>query len=36
MQNYQDTFEISKRSFMSAFSVCMTVPLNWSNYCAIG
>ena len=28
MQNFQDTFETRKRSFISAFSVCMTVPLN--------
>ena len=28
MQNFLDTFETSKRSFMSAFSICMTVPLN--------
>ena len=27
MQNFQDTFEIHKRSFISAFSICMTVPL---------
>ena len=28
MQNFQDTFETRKRSFMSAFSICVTVPLN--------
>ena len=28
MQNFQDTFEARKRSFISAFSICMTVPLN--------
>ena len=28
MQNFRDTFETSKQSFMSAFSICMTVPLN--------
>ena len=28
MQNFQDTFEIRKRSFISAFSMCMTLPLN--------
>ena len=28
MQNFQDGFEIRKRSFISAFSICMTVPLN--------
>ena len=27
MQNFQDTFETRERSFMSAFSICMTVPL---------
>ena len=27
MQNFQDTFETRKRSFTSAFSICMTVPL---------
>ena len=24
MQNFQDTFETRKRSFVSAFSICMT------------
>ena len=28
MRNFQDTFETQKRSFISAFSICMTVPLN--------
>ena len=28
MRNFHDTFETSKRSFISAFSICMTVPLN--------
>ena len=36
LQNYEyleceifpDTFETSKRSFISAFSICMTVPLS--------
>ena len=28
MRNFQDTFETRKRSFISAFSICMTVPLN--------
>ena len=28
MQNFQNTFETRKRSFISAFSICMTVPLN--------
>ena len=27
MWNFQDTFETRKQSFISAFSVCMTVPL---------
>ena len=27
MQNFQDTFEIRKRSFISAFSICMNLPL---------
>ena len=26
MQNFQGTFEAPKRSFISAFSICMTVP----------
>ena len=32
MQNFQDTFETRKRSFISAFSICMTVPLTLVNY----
>ena len=28
MRNFHDTFETRKRSFISAFSVCMTVPLS--------
>ena len=28
MRNLQDTFETRKRSFISAFSIGMTVPLN--------
>ena len=27
MRNFQDTFETCKRSFIIAFSICMTVPL---------
>ena len=27
MKNFEDTFETSKRSFISAFSICMTVLL---------
>ena len=29
MRNFQDTFEIRKRLFVSAFSICMTVPLKF-------
>ena len=32
MSNFQDTFETRKRSFISAFSVCVTVPLSMNNY----
>ena len=28
IRNFQDTFEIRKRSFASDFSICMTVPLS--------
>ena len=28
MQNFQGTFETCKQSFISAFLICMTVPLN--------
>ena len=28
MRNFQDNFETRKRSFISAFLICMTVPLN--------
>ena len=35
MRNFQDTFEMRKRSFISAFSICMTVPLiSWHKYFA--
>ena len=27
MRNFHDTFETRKQSFISAFSICMTVPL---------
>ena len=27
MRNFQDAFETRKLSFISAFSICMTVPL---------
>ena len=32
MPNFQDTFETRKRSFISAFSICMTVPLRDDHY----
>ena len=28
MRNFQDTIETRKRSFISVFSICITVPLN--------
>ena len=28
MRNVQDTFETSNRSFINAFSICMTAPLS--------
>ena len=28
MRSFQNTFETFKQSFISAFSICMTVPLN--------
>ena len=31
MQNFQDTFETRKRSFISAFSISMTLPLRNKN-----
>ena len=31
MRNFQDFFEIRKRSFFSVFSVCMTVPISLQN-----
>ena len=30
MQKFQDTFETRKQSFISAFSICVTVPLSIS------
>ena len=30
MRNFRDTFETRKRSFISAFSICMTVPIEQS------
>ena len=32
MQNFLDAFETRKRSFISAISICMTVPLNEEFY----
>ena len=32
MRNFQDTFEKRKRSCVSAFSICMTVPLMFYNF----
>ena len=29
MRNFQGTFETPKQSFISAFSICMTVPLRF-------
>ena len=31
MRNYQDTFETRKGSFISAFLICLTVPLSGFN-----
>ena len=31
MRNFQDTFETRERSFISAFSICITVPLKKSD-----
>ena len=36
MRNFQDTFETRNRSFISAFSICMTVPLNQIRHCLTG
>ena len=36
MGNFQDTFDSSKRSFISAVSICMTVPLTENLiFCAV-
>ena len=32
MQNIQDTSKTPERSFISTFSVCMTVTLNWKSF----
>ena len=34
MRNFQNTFETRKRSFISVFTICMTVPLIKSRYLA--
>ena len=31
MRNFQDTFESGNRPFISAVSICMTVPLMFNN-----
>ena len=33
MRGFQDTFETSKRSFIGAFSICMTVSLKVEEIC---
>ena len=35
MRNFQDTFETDNWSFISAFSICMTVPLTELLNCVI-
>ena len=35
MQNFQDAFETRERSIISAFSICMTVPLKIDYDCQI-
>ena len=32
MRNFQDTFETHKGSFISTFSICMTVPLRQKHF----
>ena len=32
MRNFQNPFETRKRSFICAFSICMTVPLDTLNF----
>ena len=32
MRNFQDTFETRKRSFISTFSICMTVTLKLGKF----
>ena len=31
MRNFQDTFKTRKQSFISAFSICMTIPSKATN-----
>ena len=33
MRNFNTTFETRKRSFISVFSICITVPLNYYQSC---
>ena len=33
MRKFQDTFETRKQSFISVFSICMTVPLKYDPRC---
>ena len=35
MRNFHDTFETSKQSFISAFLICMTVPLRENTILAL-
>ena len=32
MQNFHDTFKTRKRSFVSVFSICITVPLTLEQF----
>ena len=33
IRNFQDTFQTRKQSFISALSICMTVPSRYLNCC---
>ena len=33
IRNFQDTFKTRKRSFISAFSICINVPLKGTDTC---
>ena len=35
MRNVQDNFETDQRSFASAFSICMTMPLTYFLRCSL-